>query len=161
CSKWTMLDSIVRLWAFSSASKSQMLVPASTLGSPLTAPVLTSSLSANVVFPLPPWPHKAMLRMSSTLYLDMPVSFRWDGPWPARSTVLKPRYYGAHRRDAYATYSHLFPVPRPVRPPASVFPRTAPDRQCSRPCRSRPTAARRRRWSRRRTQSHPHRPQHS
>ena len=47
----TTLDSIVRLWAFSSASKSQMLVPASTLGSPLTAPVLTSSLSASVVLP--------------------------------------------------------------------------------------------------------------
>src|SRR5262245_44838785 len=70
-----MLASIVRLWAFSSASKSPMLVPASTLGSPLTAPVLTSSLSASVVFPQPPWPHKAMLRMPSTLYLDMPVSF--------------------------------------------------------------------------------------
>src|SRR5439155_13314267 len=69
-----MLDSIVRLWAFSSASKSQMLVPASTLGSPVTAPVLTSSLSANVVFPEPPWPQSAMLRMSSTLYLDMKIS---------------------------------------------------------------------------------------
>src|SRR6267142_5139758 len=69
-----MLASIVRLWAFSSASKSPMLVPASTLGSPVTAPVLTSTLSASVVFPQPPWPHRAMLRMSSTLCFDMPVS---------------------------------------------------------------------------------------
>src|SRR2546423_3382120 len=69
-----MLDSIVRLWAFSSASKSPMLVPASTLGSPVTAPAFTSSLSANVVFPQPPWPQSAMLRMSSTLYFAMPVS---------------------------------------------------------------------------------------
>ena len=61
-----LLDSIVRLWAFSSGSKSQMLLPASTLGSPLTAPVLTSSLSQRVVLPLPPWPQRAMLRMSPT-----------------------------------------------------------------------------------------------
>ena len=33
--------------------------PSSTLGSPLTAPVLTSSLSTSVVLPQPPWPHKS------------------------------------------------------------------------------------------------------
>ena len=42
-----------------------MLVPLSTLGVPLTAPVVTSRLSTRVVFPEEPCPQKAILRMSA------------------------------------------------------------------------------------------------
>jgi hypothetical protein len=41
-----------------------MLVPESTLGWPLTAPVFTSNWSTSVVLPEEPCPQTAMLRMS-------------------------------------------------------------------------------------------------
>ena len=75
CVKWTIDASIEYLWAFSSGSKSQMLVPSSTLGIALTAPDLISILSTSVVFPEDPCPHKATLRRSSILTFAIPDPF--------------------------------------------------------------------------------------
>ena len=55
--------SMVYLCCFSSSSKSQMLVPSSTLAGRLMAPVLTRRRSTRVVLPADPCPQKAMLRM--------------------------------------------------------------------------------------------------
>ena len=54
CSKWTSVDSIVYLCDFSSSSKSQMLVPSSTLAGRLNVPVVVRILSISVVLPAEP-----------------------------------------------------------------------------------------------------------
>ena len=70
-SQCTTLASMVYLCCFSSSSKSQMLVPSSTLALRLMAPVVVRILSTRVVLPADPCPQKATLRICSTGYLGM------------------------------------------------------------------------------------------
>src|SRR5580704_14428504 len=55
----------------SSSSKSETLVPSSTLPRRSTAPALKSIASASVVLPAARCPTRARLRMSATVCLDM------------------------------------------------------------------------------------------
>jgi hypothetical protein len=56
-----------------------MLVPVSTLGTTATVFVRAKKLSAIVVLPEEPWPHKTILRMESTLFFPMNQPLRQCG----------------------------------------------------------------------------------
>src|SRR6266436_368407 len=58
-------------YSFSSGSKSQTVLPRSTLPAEGIAPALASSASASVVLPAPVWPTSATVRMASVEYLGM------------------------------------------------------------------------------------------
>src|SRR5437773_2614428 len=59
------------LYSFSSGSKSQTVLPFSTLPAVAIAPALASKASASVVLPAPVWPTSATVRMDSVEYLGM------------------------------------------------------------------------------------------
>src|SRR5207249_9445413 len=65
---------------FSSGSKSQTVLPFSTLPAEAIAPALASSASASVVLPAPVWPTSATVRMDSVEYLGMRTFLLPDEP---------------------------------------------------------------------------------
>src|SRR6266545_1741910 len=84
------------LYSFSSGSKSQTVLPFSTLPAEAIAPALASSASASVVLPAPVWPTSAMVRMASVEYLGMRTLLLPDEPngcapllYPRRKEVVK------------------------------------------------------------------------
>src|SRR6266540_1243582 len=79
---------------FSSSSKSETLLPSSTLPRRSTALAVNSSASASEVFPTPPCPTSATVRMSSTLCLAMKDPFH---PQPGRSPDKLWRTAGVSR----------------------------------------------------------------
>ncbi len=70
-SRFSTEVSMEKWWCFSSSSKSEMLVPSSTLPFRSTALAWKSRASASEVLPDARCPARTMLRMSSVRYLDM------------------------------------------------------------------------------------------
>ena len=78
------------LYSFSSGSKSQTVLPFSTLPAEAIAPALTSRASASVVLPAPVWPTSATVRMDSVEYLGM-RTFLPDEPNGCPATLPAPQ----------------------------------------------------------------------
>src|SRR2546430_1652470 len=78
------------LYSFSSGSKSQTVLPFSTLPAEAIAPALASRASASVVLPAPVWPTSATVRMDSVEYLGM-RTFLPDEPNGCPATLPAPQ----------------------------------------------------------------------
>src|SRR5207302_9017363 len=109
------------LYSFSSGSKSQTVLPFSTLPGEAIAPAFASSASASVVLPEPVWPTSATVRMDSVEYLGM-RTFLPDEPnglpcysTRARATPSKPAAEPEHAERA-SPHPAADPV-RGARPP--------------------------------------------
>src|SRR6267142_1118817 len=94
--KLTMAELSECLYSFSSGSKSQTVLPFSTLPAAGMAPALARSASARVVLPAPVWPTSATVRMDSVEYLGMRTSSPRLAPATCFSTLL---YHRSGRRD--------------------------------------------------------------
>src|SRR5258708_16606480 len=84
------------LYSFSSGSKSQTVLPFSTLPAEAIAPAPARSASASVVLPAPVWPTSATVRMDSVEYLGLRTFLLPDRPngcalllYPRRKWVVK------------------------------------------------------------------------
>src|SRR5437762_4862100 len=78
------------LYSLSSGSKSQTVLPCSTLPGEAIAPAFASKASASVVLPAPVWPTSAMVRMDSVEYLGM-RTFLPDEPNGCLATLPAPQ----------------------------------------------------------------------